>query len=302
MDWLNEFDSRIDRNVPLAAHTWFGLGGSAECVVYPRDESQLAAIVRRAEAEALPWRVLGGGANVLISDAGVDGIVIRLNEPAFTKVDFDGTTVTAAAGADLMKLANTCVTRALSGLECLAGIPGTVGGAIRMNAGGRFGEIADSVGQVRILHTDGTVRTLTRDEVGFRYRHTGLGRAIVLSARFTLESGDPEEIKARFKAYWAVKKASQPLADFSAGCIFKNPPGDSAGRLIDQAGLKGRTHGSARVSDRHANFIVADPGATATDVLALVDEVRDTVMRKFGVQLETEIEVWRPSVEAGCTV
>jgi UDP-N-acetylmuramate dehydrogenase len=298
---LNEFETRVEHDVPLADLTWFGLGGSAAWVVHPRDEGQLAAIVRRAEAGGLPWRVLGGGANVLVSDAGVDGIVIRLTEPAFTSITFDGTSVTAAAGADLMKFANACVARALTGLECLAGIPGTIGGAIRMNAGGRFGEIADAVEHVRVLQTDGSIQTLTRDAVGFGYRHTALGTAIVLSARFALRTGDREEIKARFREYWAIKKASQPMADYSAGCIFKNPPGDSAGRLIDQAGLKGRSRGRARVSDRHANFIVADAGATATDVLALVDEVRETVHRQFGVLLETEIEIWRPS-ETGCTV
>jgi len=302
MDWLNEFDSRVDRNVPLADHTWFGLGGTAGCVVYPRDERQLAAIVRRAEDEQLPWRVLGEGANVLVSDAGVDGLVIRLSEQAFTAVDFNGTTVSAGAGADLMKLARTSVGRGLGGFECLAGIPGTVGGAIRMNAGGRLGEIGDRVEQVRVLRPDGTVHTLPHEQVGFRYRATGLGRAIVLGARFVLQEGDAAELKKQFRRTWARKKDSQPMADYSAGCIFKNPPGESAGRLIDRAGLKGRTHGLARVSERHANFIVADKGATATDVLALVEEVRDIVRREFGIQLETEIDVWRPSVEAGCIV
>lgn len=302
MDWLNGFDSRVDVDVPLSEHTWFGLGGTAARMVSPRDESQLAALVQQARARGVPVRVLGSGANVLVSDAGVDGVVVRLSEPAFTMVDFDGDVATAGGGADLMKLCGACVDRGLSGLECMAGIPGTVGGAIRMNAGGRFGEISDCLEDARVMQPTGAVEVLARDRIGFGYRHSDLGRAIVLSARFRLRRCRADDVRARFREYWRFKKSSQPMAERSAGCIFKNPPGDSAGRLIDRAGLKGRSRGLARVSERHANFIVAEHGATATDVLELVDEIRGAVQEKFGIRLDLEIEVWQPDAARSCTV
>jgi len=292
MDWLNGFDGRLDSNVSLSDLTWFRLGGPAACVLSPRDEDQLADLVRRAQTQGVPWRVLGHGANVLVSDAGVDGIVIRLDEPAFTRIHLEGEVVTAGGGADLMKLGNACADGGLAGLECMAGIPGTVGGAVRMNAGGRFGAVSDCLESIRVMRPAGVVETLPRARVGFGYRHSDLDRGIVLSARFRLHGEPAVQVKARIKEYWRLKKESQPIAAHSAGCIFKNPPGDSAGRLIDRAGLKGRTRGHARVSERHANFIVADEGATATDVLGLVDEIRGTVQEKFGVRLELEIDVW----------
>ena len=292
MDWLNGFDGRLDSNVSLSDLTWFRLGGPAACVLSPRDEDQLADLVRRAQTQGVPWRVLGHGANVLVSDAGVDGIVIRLDEPFFTRIDIEGETVTAGAGADLMKLCTACADGGLAGLECMAGIPGTVGGAVRMNAGGRFGAVSDCLESIRVMRPAGVVETLPRARVGFGYRHSDLDHGIVLSARFRLHGEPAVQVKARIKEYWRLKKESQPIAAHSAGCIFKNPPGDSAGRLIDRAGLKGRTRGHARVSERHANFIVADEGATATDVLDLVDEIRSTVQEKFGVRLDLEIDVW----------
>ncbi len=294
MDWLNASDGRIETNVSLADLTWFGLGGAAACVVHPRDEAHLSDLVRRASERNIPLRVLGGGANLLVCDAGVDGIVVRLTEPSFTAVEFDGTVAAAGAGADLTRFVKDCVGRGLAGLEGLAGIPGTVGGAVRMNAGGRYGEIQSSVIEARVVLPSGQVETWPHERLGFGYRHSGLGGAIVVSARFQLTAEDPDALRARFQEYWRAKKESQPLAAHSAGCIFRNPPGEMAGRLIDRAGLKGRSVGRARVSERHANFIVAEEGATATDVLRLVEEIRCTVREKFGIQLETEIEIWEP--------
>ncbi len=292
MDWSNGFAERLRSSVPLAELTWFGLGGSARHMVSPRNVGELSTAVRAVASAGIPCRVLGGGANVLVRDDGFDGLVIRLDEPAFTKVHFDEDGVTAGAGRDLMHLARDCAYRGMSGLECMAGIPGTVGGAITMNAGGRFGEIGDVVERVRLMDRDGRLADLRAEDLGFAYRRSNVRDRIVIEAVLRLTPAPAEEVRARFHEIWALKSASQPLADHCAGCIFKNPPGDSAGRIIDAAGLKGATRGHARVSDRHANFIVADRGATATEVLALVEHVRTTVYDRTGQRLELEIDVW----------
>jgi UDP-N-acetylmuramate dehydrogenase len=175
----------------------------------------------------------------------------------------------------------------------MAGIPGSVGGCIRMNAGGRWGEISSVVQDVTVIEPFGGLRRLGRGEMGFSYRHSNLGGAVVCEATLRLVPGNPEEIRARYKEIWDAKHAGQPLGAHSAGCVFKNPPGDSAGRLIDAAGLKNRTIGGASVSPDHANFIVAGEHGTARDVLELISLVRRTVADRFQVNLELEIEVWQ---------
>ena len=292
MDWCNGLSERVQRDVPLAGLTRFGLGGRARYMFSPRDEAELSGVVRSATEAAVPLRVLGGGANVLIRDDGFDGLVIRLDAPSFTAVRYEGSRVIAGGGADLMKLARDCAYRGLAGLECMAGIPGTVGGAVRMNAGGRFGEIASVVESVRLVDRAGRVEVVKGEELGFGYRRSNVGDRTVVEAVLRLESQPAEKVKQRFHEIWRVKSESQPMADHSAGCMFKNPPGDSAGRLIDQAGLKGAEQGRARVSERHANFIVADAGASAADVYALAERVRAQVLELFGEQLEYEIDVW----------
>ena len=237
-------------------------------------------------------RVLGGGANVLIRDDGFDGVVISLDDKPFQQVEINGEQVRAGAGVDLMTLVRDCCRLGLAGMEGLAGIPGTVGGAIRMNAGGRFGDISQTVETVEVIDSSARRKVLSKAEVGFAYRRTNLGGAVVTAATFRLQQQDPDEVNSRFKDYWRLKKESQPMAEHSAGCVFANPQGDSAGRLIDQAGLKGAHCGKARVSDHHANFIVADQGATAADVLRLIERIRGTVRERFGVELELEIDIW----------
>jgi len=279
----------------LAELTWFGLGGRARYVAHPAGADSLGVILRRALDHGVPVKILGGGANVLVRDDGFDGVVVRLDDESFRRVEIDGDCVRAGAGVDLMRLARRCSQAGLAGLECLAGIPGTVGGAIRMNAGGSYGEVSTVVETVAVVdpgHPLPQRQTLSRRQVGFGYRRTGLGSRIVTGATFRLRQEDPADVYARFKDLWRLKQASQPMADHSAGCIFTNPKDDSAGRLIDRAGLKGARSGGARVSDRHANFIVADRGATASDVLNLIDLVRDTVCDRFGTELELEIDVW----------
>ena len=292
MNWLSEFEGWVERDVPLADLTWFGLGGRARYMAHPTDAGRLGGLLRRAVEAEVPVKVLGGGANVLVSDSGFDGLVIRLDDPLFSGFRIEGERVIADGGADLMGLVGDCCRMGLAGLECLAGVPGTVGGAIRMNAGGRHGEIADVVESVEVVEACGRQRVLTPDEVGFGYRRTALSDSVVTGARLRLHNEDPKTVYHRFKDIWRSKKHSQPMADQSAGCVFTNPPGESAGRLIDRAGLKGSRVGQARVSPTHANFIVADKGAAATDVLRLIDRIRQTVRRRFGTELELEIDIW----------
>jgi len=278
----------------LGRKTWFHLGGRARYYFQPDGEEDLAAMTVRAKTEGVPLRVLGEGANILVSDDGFDGVVVRLDGPSFRSVKEKPDGIEVGAGVDLMPLARTCSARGWSGLECLAGIPATIGGAVRTNAGGRFGEIGDVVRSVRVMDQDGRIETWPRERLGFGYRRSAIGDRIVLSADLALVRDDPDRTRAKFEEVFEYKLQSQPMADKSAGCIFKNPQGGSAGAMIDRAGLKGVRSGGARVSERHANFIVADKGASASDVLNLIDVVRNRVRDAFDTELELEIHVWKP--------
>jgi UDP-N-acetylmuramate dehydrogenase len=290
----------VQRNRPLAPMTRYRLGGPADWFVRPQSVGQLADLWRRCRDENYKLRILGGGANVLVDDDGVDGVVARLDAREFTDEDWESgragknepVLVKVGGGCDMARFILRAARRGLSGLECMSGIPGTVGGCIRMNAGGRWGDISGVVEEVTVLH-DGDVRRLGREEVGFGYRHTRLGDRIVLGAVLRLVPDDPIRIQQRCKEIWHAKNLAQPMGAHNAGCVFKNPSGDSAGRLIDAAGLKNRQLGSARVSGTHANFIVAGVNGRARDVLDLIQVVRRTVAEKFGVHLDLEIDVWR---------
>jgi UDP-N-acetylmuramate dehydrogenase len=294
----------VTENAPLAPHTYLGVGGRARWLARPRSVNELAELVRRAREADIGVRMLGLGANLLVGDDGVDGVVVRLSASVFREIDWAGggdgavlkpgreVLVTAGGGADMNRLALDAVRRGLSGLEGMAGIPGTLGGIVRMNAGGRFGQIADVVREVSVVCPNGRVQTRSHDDVGFRYRGSNLGDCVVYRAKLGLTAGDPAEIRQRFLDAWAYKRKSQPLAESTAGCVFKNPPGHRAGALIDQAGLKGRRVGGAYISPHHANFIVANEGATAGDVFTLIGEIRREVAQRFGLELDLEIEVW----------
>jgi len=274
--------------------TWFRLGGRARYLFQPHSAEQLAALAVRAREQEVPLKVLGRGANVLVSDDGFDGVVVRLDHHSFRRVERRGSQVDVGAGVNLMPFARACSKRGLSGLECMAGIPSTIGGAIRMNAGGRSGEFGNVVKNVRVLGPDGGTATWSQQRCGFGYRHSKLGDHIVLSVQLELVEDDPICVRRTFEECFAQKRCSQPLGDRSAGCIFKNPTGRSAGAMIDQAGLKGTQWGAARVSERHANFIVARRGATASDVLHLIDLIRERVRSAFSTELEIEIDIWKP--------
>jgi UDP-N-acetylmuramate dehydrogenase len=282
----------VKRAEPLAPHTWFHLGGPAEFFAEPNTVDQLQAVVRRCREEAAPIRLLGGGSNILVRDEGVAGMVVRLSAPAFSEITVGKQSVSAGSGAKLGHAISTSVREGLAGLEALVGIPGTIGGALHGNAGSRGGDIGQWTCQATVMTRAGEIVERSRDELVFAYRESSLDELVILSAQFQLEQDDPEELTKRMQKQWIVKKASQPLGHQSAGCIFKNPRGMSAGMLIEQAGLKNTRYGQAEVSDRHANFIIADQGATSQDVLQLIELVRDRVQERLGIELETEIAIW----------
>lgn len=287
-------------NAPLAPLTSFGLGGAARVLATVNSSDQLGSILSRAREADLPVYVLGGGANVLVSDHGVEGVVIRLKGGAFEDTRWSIPRVTVGAGVDMPRLTLASVRRGLSGLECMAGIPGTVGGCVRMNAGGKFGEIGNVVRRVWTVDRSGCRREWKKEELGFRYRGCALRDEIIERAELELTPKDADAVLARYREVWSYKKKSQPLGGDSAGCIFKNPTGASAGALIDRAGLKGASVGGAVVSPEHANFIVSSDGASASDVIALIDKVRRGVRECFGVELELEVDVWGNGESAKC--
>ncbi len=289
---LDDFRDIVKRDEPLAPHTYFRLGGPAEFLVRPRTIEELTAIVTRCRQDSIPLHLLGGGCNLLVRDEGVKGIVVKLDEPAFTDVNIKGNLVDAGAGALLSSVITKTAKAELGGFEVLVGIPGTVGGSLRMNAGGRAGDIGQFTGFVTIMDWQGQIHVRRRDELEFNYRETNLDEPVILAGQFELEPDNPESIIKRMRKIWITKKASQPLGFQSAGCIFKNTRGLSAGLLIEQTGLKGTKVGGAEVSERHANFFIANAGCTARDVLRLIDLVRSRVAERFGVELELEIKIW----------
>ncbi|MBI3468579.1 MAG: UDP-N-acetylmuramate dehydrogenase [Planctomycetes bacterium] len=292
MLFLKDYPDIVTRDEPLAPHTYFGLGGPAELVVRPRTMEELVAVVRRCKEEQQPLRVLGGGCNLLVRDEGVRGVVVHLEGPEFCGIRVQGSRVQAGAAALLSNAISQSVREGLAGLETLVGIPGSIGGALCMNAGGRAGDIGQFVCRATVMDAEGRVSERSRDEMSFAYRESSLDEPLILGGEFELEPGDPQEIVQRLRKLWIIKKTQQPLSSQSAGCIFKNPRELSAGMLLDQAGLKGTRVGGAEVSDRHANFIIAHEGATAQDVLRLIDLVRGKVAERFGIELELEIHIW----------
>ncbi len=292
MGLFDGFEKVVRQGEPLAMHTWFQLGGPAQYFADPADPDQLIALVIRCREEDLPIRILGRGSNLLVRDEGVPGMVIRLVAPPFVKIDIDGDCLVAGGGAKLGRAITTAVHHGLTGLETLIGIPGTLGGALHGNAGTQSGDIGQWTAQATVLTATGEVFTRERDALDFAYRRSSLDQLVILEARLQLDEDDPEELTRRMQKHWIVRKAAQPMGHQCAGCVFKNPRGASAGELIEDAGLKGTRIGGAVVSDRHANFIVAEPECTSQDVLRLIELVHDQVHDRLGIELERELEIW----------
>jgi UDP-N-acetylmuramate dehydrogenase len=287
---LHGFEHAICSAVPLASVTSFHIGGPAEYFVEPESLDELLGVVDRCIGEGVPVRMLGGGCNILADDRGVSGAVLRLSKMRdISRVD---NTIVCEAGASLPRLVRRAEEWGLSGLEPLVGIPGTVGGAIAMNAGGGQGCIGDALQSVTTLDRYGRIRKRDAAKLDLSYRKTDLRGEIVAGATFALEETGPAEAAARRAEILRAKSESQPLSSWSAGCVFKNTGGRGAGELIDRAGLKGLRKGQAVVSEKHANFILNEGGATSRDVRKLISAVRRGVRKTFGVDLELEIEFW----------
>lgn len=287
------YEEVVQENVPLAPLTWYRLGGPARYLIRPKNIEQFQLLVRRCHDNGIPMLVLGLGANLLVGDEGVEAAVFKLDAKSLAAFSAEGTRLSAGAGADMQAVGRHCVRGGLAGLECMAGIPGTVGGCIRGNAGGRFGDIGSVVSEVTVMSSSGEIFQRTRDDLVFSYRKSNIAAPFILSATFELEEDSPEELVKHFKEIWMFKKNSQPLNTKNAGCVFKNPPGGSAGALIDRAGLKGLSVGGAEVSQMHANFIIAKPGCRSADILQLIARIEQTVAERHGVTLERELIVWR---------
>ncbi len=291
-----DLNIRHEVNVPLAPYTWYGVGGPAQVLAHPASVQQLSTLAARCHENAIPVHVLGSGANLLVRDEGVPGVVVMFDAPQFRNADVTPGRVCAGAGYDLSRLVLQTAKAGLAGLECLAGIPASIGGAVRMNAGGIYGEIGQSIRRVQVMDATGQVYYRDRDDLVFSYRKTNIVARYILEVEFDLTEDDPDDLVKRVKEIFLYKKNSQPLAQNSAGCAFRNPLVNeervSAGKLIDRAGLKGYRQGGAQVSTHHANFILADPGATAADVLAVLEHVEQVVLDRFGIQLEREVVVW----------
>lgn len=289
---IEDYSEILLREEPLSRHTWLRVGGPAEYFLTPRTEEELLSVIHTCREQGIPIHILGSGSNLLVRDEGVRGAVIRVTEPLLSEIRIEGTQLTAGAGVMLSHLISEAVRAGLGGVEHLVGIPGTVAGAIVGNSGGRAGDIGQLADSVRVLTQDGTLAVRKGDELSFSYRRSSFQDLLVLSVTLSLVRDDSEELNRRIRKNWILKRSTQPLADQSAGCIFRNPRGLSAGALIEQCGLKGAIVGKARVSERHANFIVTEEGAKSNDVEQLIARIRSAVSAKFSVDLELEIKVW----------
>ncbi|TCW37551.1 UDP-N-acetylmuramate dehydrogenase [Laceyella sacchari] len=283
----------VRENEPLSRHTTWKVGGPADMLIYPRNEEGLEKAMRIVREHRLPWRAIGRGSNLLVRDGGIRGVVFKLDE-GFNSLSIDGTKVVAGGGYSTILLATMTAKQGLTGLEFAGGIPGNVGGAVYMNAGAHGSEIARVLESAKVLLESGEWVTLSNEEMAFSYRTSILQtemKGIVTEATFRLERGNKEEITAQLAKFKDRRRQTQPLQYPCAGSVFRNPPGDYAGRLIQEAGLKGYRIGDAEVSEMHGNFIINRGNATAEDVLNLIAYVKKTIEEKYQVVLEPEVQV-----------
>lgn len=293
-EWINIIKKELPELLVLtdetmAEHTTFKIGGPADIYVEP-DMDQLVELIRICSKEDIPYTVLGNGSNVLVSDNGIRGLTIVIGKP-MSLIEQEDNIITAQAGALLSAVAAKALATSMTGMEGLAGIPGSVGGAVLMNAGAYGSEIKDVIVSARVLTEDGKVIELTKEELGLSYRHSAIMEhgGIVLDATFELVSGSREDISGAMKEYARLRVEKQPLEYPSAGSTFKRPEGYFAGKLIQDAGLKGYRVGGAVISKKHSGFVVNDAGASASDVCQLMDDVAKRVFEEFQVVIEPEV-------------
>lgn len=278
-------------NEPLNKYTYTKTGGPADILMFPKDVNEVKQILAYAVEKEIPWQVLGNASNLIVRDGGLRGIVIILTE--MNQIKVQGTQISAEAGATLIETTKIARENSLTGMEFACGIPGSIGGAVYMNAGAYGGEIKDCFKSAEVLYSDGTIKTLTLEEMNFAYRHSAIQEqhSIILSATFGLEKGDKKEISAKMKELTELRQSKQPLEYPSCGSVFKRPKGHYTGPLIIEAGLQGYQLGGAQVSTKHAGFIVNIADATATDYIELIAYIQEVVNEKFGIMLETEVRI-----------
>lgn len=286
------FRGELKVDEPLSKHTSFRIGGPADFLAIPADREELNSLLQFAVNAAVPFFILGRGTNILAPDQGFRGLVIKIAD-RLDKTRFEGQHLVVEGGASLSRAAWMAVERGLAGLEFAVGIPGTVGGGLVMNAGAFGGDLGRLAVEVTVMDLRGGIRVLPREELSFGYRTSSLagGKAVVVEAVLRLQEADAAMLASRARENLERRRLTQPLGLPSAGSVFKNPPGDFAGRLIEAAGCKGLCRGDACVSELHANYIVNRGSATARDVLALMEEIQEKVGKAFGVYLEPEIQV-----------
>jgi len=283
------FKGEMVENEPMSNHTSFGIGGPAEVYCRPKDEEDLSRVARFAHSEGIQTLTLGNGTNLLVKDGGVSGIVIH---PAVQTVVLDSDMLNVGSALSLRDLLDFCVENSLSGLEFMAGIPGSVGGALAMNAGAYGRWFGEKVLLYKGVRVDGEVVERKVREGEFSYRRwDGAYGMIIEAVKVAMERSRPEAVRSRILEYLEKRRKSQPIGERSAGSVFKNPANDHAGALLDRAGLKGLREGDAEISSIHANFIVNNGQATARDVLRLIDIAKESVLESFGIELELEIQV-----------
>lgn len=278
-------------NEPLSKYTFTKTGGNADTLAFPKNREELVEIVNTARENDIAITIIGNASNLIIKDGGIRGIVIIL--PNFKKIEVNGNKVTAEAGATIINTTVAAQKASLTGMEFAAGIPGSIGGAVFMNAGAYGGEVKDVFDSAEVLLPDGKIVTLTHDDMNFSYRHSLVqdNGAIVISATFSLKPGDGEKIQAEMDRLNALRRSKQPLEYPSCGSVFKRPTGHFTGPLIIKAGLQGRIIGGAQVSMKHAGFIVNLGGATATDYMNLIHLIQKAIKYQFGIDLHTEVRI-----------
>ena len=289
---LPELGVKLETAVSLAQLTYLGIGGTTDLLRIGRHEA-IPGLVNLLDGNGIPHKFLGGGSNLLVVDEELPFVVMQLAKPEL-EVVVEGNIASVDAAADLGRMVTFCAKRNLGGLEGLIGVPGTVGGALRMNAGAYGTQIGSYVREVKVYRaSERKIEILKGDEISFEYRHTSFGpNDMMLSVKLELPTKPYEEIIKGIRICNEKRRSSQPLGQKSAGCIFKNPPGASAGRMIDELGLKGYSVGDAQVSERHANFFINAGQASAADMLSLMANVRERVRAAYGVNLENEVVVW----------
>lgn len=289
---MTEFpEIEIKQDEPLMHYTYTRTGGPADWLAFPKNVEEVQTLVAYANDHQLPLTVLGNASNLIVRDGGIEGLTLILTR--MNKISVSGNRVTAQAGAAYIETTIAARDHSLTGLEFAAGIPGSIGGAIFMNAGAYGGETKEVVESATVLLPDGTVKRLTNEELDFGYRHSSVqdNHGVVLDATFSLQPGDHDEIAAKMDELNARRAAKQPLDLPSCGSVFKRPTGYFAGKLIHDAGLQGYTAGGAQVSTKHAGFIVNIDHGTANDYVAVIHHVQQTVKEKFGVSLQTEVRI-----------